>query len=137
MATAASSSSPVAMLTRLIPASAAELRRGANQLRQRPSVGEQFRRGNADERGAVERCNGAWRYEFYGVHDLPSSVEALNPSLDSFQHLYHYHRPHGAPAGQTPAAYLAKRQARPSRLTCAEPGLSLDSRKSGGYQRPH
>ena len=26
--------------------------------------------------GAVERCNGAWRYEFYGVYDLPANVEA-------------------------------------------------------------
>ena len=61
--------------------------------------------------GAVERCNGAWRYEFYETYDLPSSVEGLNPILDSFQHLYNHHRPHGALAGQTPAAYLAKRQA--------------------------
>lgn len=61
--------------------------------------------------GAVERCNGAWRYEFYQTYDLPTSVEALNPILDSFQHLYNHHRPHGALAGQTPAAYLSKRQA--------------------------
>jgi len=61
--------------------------------------------------GAVERCNGSWRYEFYGVYDLPRSVEALNPILDSFQHLYNHHRPHGALAGVTPAAYLAKLQA--------------------------
>jgi putative transposase len=61
--------------------------------------------------GAVERCNGAWRYEFYQTYELPSSVEALNPILDSFQHLYNHHRPHHALAGQTPAAYLAKRQA--------------------------
>lgn len=61
--------------------------------------------------GAVERCNGAWRYEFYGVYDLPRSLEALNPILDSFQHLYNHHRPHGALAGLTPASYLAKLQA--------------------------
>lgn len=61
--------------------------------------------------GAVERCNAAWRYEFYQTYHLPSTVEALNPILDSFQHLYNHHRPHGALAGQTPAAYLAKRQA--------------------------
>ena len=35
--------------------------------------------------GAVERCNGAWRYEFYSVYDLPSNVDDLNPILDSFQ----------------------------------------------------
>lgn len=61
--------------------------------------------------GAVERCNGSWRYEFYGVYDLPTSVEALNPILDSFQHIYNHHRPHAALAGMTPAQYLAKRRA--------------------------
>ena len=50
--------------------------------------------------GAVERCNGAWRYEFYATYDLPSSVAELNPILDSFQHLYNHHRSHGALAGQ-------------------------------------
>jgi transposase InsO family protein len=61
--------------------------------------------------GAVERCNGAWRYEFYETYDLPACVEDLNPILDSFQHLYNHHRPHGALAGQTPAQYLQRRQA--------------------------
>ena len=61
--------------------------------------------------GAVERCNGAWRYEFYGVYDLPRSVELLNPILDSFQHLYNHHRPHGALDGLTPARHLANLQA--------------------------
>jgi putative transposase len=61
--------------------------------------------------GAVERCNGAWRYEFYETYDLPSGVEQLNPILDSFQHLYNHHRPHGALAGKTPAQYLASRSA--------------------------
>ncbi|MEO8811918.1 MAG: integrase core domain-containing protein, partial [Caulobacteraceae bacterium] len=57
------------------------------------------------------RCNGSWRYEFYGVYDLPTKLEALNPILDSFQHLYNHHRPHGALGGMTPANYLAQRQA--------------------------
>ena len=61
--------------------------------------------------GAVERCNGAWRYEFYSVYDLPASVEAINPILDSFQHLYNHHRPHGALAGLTPAQYLKRMRA--------------------------
>jgi transposase InsO family protein len=64
--------------------------------------------------GAVEPCNGAWRYEFYSVYDLPTSVEAINPILDSFQHLYNHHRPHGALAGLTPAQYL-------NNLRAAEP----------------
>ena len=61
--------------------------------------------------GAVERCNGAWRYEFYQTYDLPSGVNELNPILDSYQHLYNHHRPHGALAGKTPAQYLANRSA--------------------------
>jgi len=52
--------------------------------------------------GAVERCNGAWRYEFYETYDLPSEVNELNPILDSYQHLYNHHRPHGALAGKDP-----------------------------------
>jgi putative transposase len=61
--------------------------------------------------GAVERCNGAWRYEFYETYDLPGSVNELNPILDSYQHLYNHHRPHGALLGKTPAQYLANRSA--------------------------
>jgi transposase InsO family protein len=58
--------------------------------------------------GAVERCNGSWRYEFYATYQLPRSVEAINPILDAFQHLYNHHRPHGALAGLTPKQYLDK-----------------------------
>ena len=29
--------------------------------------------------GAVERCNGAWRYEFYQTYDLPCGVEKPQP----------------------------------------------------------
>lgn len=60
--------------------------------------------------GAVERCNAAWRYEFYAVYDLPRNVEDINPILDSFQHLYNHHRPHGALGGKTPAQYLPELQ---------------------------
>jgi len=42
---------------------------------------------------------------------INGAVEALNPILDSFQHPYNHHRPHGALAGLTPAAHLAKRRA--------------------------
>lgn len=55
--------------------------------------------------GAVERCNGAWRYEFYETYDLPDSIDRLNPIIDSFQHLYNHHRPHGALAGLSPKQY--------------------------------
>jgi hypothetical protein len=33
--------------------------------------------------GAVERCNPAWRYEFYSVYDLPRNAEAINRILDA------------------------------------------------------
>ncbi len=38
----------------------------------------------------------AWRYEFYAGYDLPRNVEDINRILDSFRHLYNYHRPHGS-----------------------------------------
>lgn len=59
--------------------------------------------------GAVERCNAAWRYEFYAVYDMPHRLDDLNDHIDSFAHLYNHHRPHGALAGQTPAQYLKAR----------------------------
>jgi putative transposase len=55
--------------------------------------------------GGVERCNGAWRYEFYACTDLPLNVEDLNPLIDDFQDTYNFVRPHGALCGLTPAEY--------------------------------
>jgi putative transposase len=57
--------------------------------------------------GAVERCNGAWRYEFYAVHDLPHQIERLQPFVDAFAHRYNNYRPHDALDGKTPAEYLS------------------------------
>lgn len=56
--------------------------------------------------GAVERCNGAWRYEFYATVDLPMQVDKIADHVDAFQHLYNHHRPHGALDGLTPFEYL-------------------------------
>jgi transposase InsO family protein len=56
--------------------------------------------------GAVERCNGAWRYEFYATVDLPDQVDKIAHHVDAFQHLYNHHRPHGALDGLTPNEYL-------------------------------
>jgi putative transposase len=61
--------------------------------------------------GGVERCNGAWRYEFYACTDLPDTVEALNPLIDDWQDTYNFVRPHGALAGLTPADYYLANQA--------------------------
>lgn len=58
--------------------------------------------------GAVERCNGAWRYEFYAVYDLPHHIDKLQPFVDAFAHRYNHHRPHDALDGQTPAEYLSR-----------------------------
>jgi putative transposase len=56
--------------------------------------------------GAVERCNGAWRYEFYAAVDLPVQIGEIAEHVDAFQHLYNHYRPHGALAGLTPNEYL-------------------------------
>jgi transposase InsO family protein len=56
--------------------------------------------------GAVERCNSAWRYEFYAVFDLPTRIDELTPFVNAFQHRYNHYRPHGALGGRTPASYL-------------------------------
>jgi putative transposase len=61
--------------------------------------------------GAVERCNGAWRYEFYACVDLPLRFDKIDQMVEAFQHLYNHHRPHGALAGKTPAQYLQERRA--------------------------
>lgn len=57
--------------------------------------------------GAVERCNGSWRYDFYAVHDLPHQIEKLQPFVDAFAHRYNHLRPHDALDGQTPSEYLS------------------------------
>jgi putative transposase len=56
--------------------------------------------------GAVERCNGSWRYEFYAVYDLPHRLDELQPLVDAFAHRFNHHRPHDALDGRTPAEYL-------------------------------
>lgn len=61
--------------------------------------------------GAVERCNGAWRYEFYACRDLPLTIPEIAKHVDAFQHLYNTYRPHRALAGLTPKQYLDKRRA--------------------------
>jgi putative transposase len=61
--------------------------------------------------GAVERGNGAWRYEFYACVDLPLRLDKIDKMVEAFQHLYNHHRPHGALAGKTPAQYLLARRA--------------------------
>ncbi len=42
--------------------------------------------------------------------ELPRTLEALNPLLDSFQHLYKHHWPRVTLDGLTPAVHLAKFQ---------------------------
>lgn len=61
--------------------------------------------------GAVERCNGAWRYEFYACRDLPLTIPEIETHVAAFQHLYNTYRPHGALAGLTPKQYLDQQRA--------------------------
>ena len=37
--------------------------------------------------GAVERCNGAWRYEFYACSDLPLDIDKIAKRVEAFQDL--------------------------------------------------
>jgi predicted transposase YbfD/YdcC len=52
-------------------------------------------------------------------------MEAINPILDSFQHIYNHHRPHGALGGKTPSHYLAQRTANET-VTADDAVLFLD-----------
>jgi putative transposase len=56
--------------------------------------------------GAVERNQGAWRYEFYACFDLPHRIDKLQPLVDAFAYRFNHHRPHQALGDLTPAAYL-------------------------------
>jgi transposase len=56
--------------------------------------------------GAVERCNGSWRYEFYAAYDLPHRLGKLQAFVDAFAHRFNHFRPHDALDGRTPAEYL-------------------------------
>ena len=64
--------------------------------------------------GAVERAQGAWRYEFYGCFDLPHRIDKLQAFVDAFAHRYNHHRPHQALGDRTPAEYLATLSSGPS-----------------------
>ena len=68
--------------------------------------------------GAVERCNGSCRYEFYAAYDLPHRLDQLQPFVDAFAHRFNHHRPHDALDGKTPAEYRQHQQhRRPSRVS--------------------
>ena len=41
----------------------------------------------------VERCDGAWRYEFYACVDLPLSLTKITEHVDAFQNLYKHPDP--------------------------------------------
>jgi putative transposase len=61
--------------------------------------------------GAVERCNGAWRYEFYETYDLPSGSINSTPSSTAIAPLQPSSTPR-SPCRRTPAQYLARQSAR-------------------------
>jgi Integrase core domain len=87
--------------------------------------------------GGVERCKGAWRYEFYSVYDLPRNVDDLNPILDGFQHLYNYHRPHGALGGSPRhSTFPNSRPGNPISLKGADSGQPLARDRNFTHSRP-
>ena len=55
------------------------------------------------------KLNGAWRYEFYAVYNIPPQVDQISPLFDSYQSIYNHHRPHGVIGGMTPASYFRQR----------------------------
>ena len=86
--------------------------------------------------GGVERCNAAWRYEFYACTELPGSVAELNPLIDDWQETYNFVRPHGALSGLTPAEYLLRRQAKANSNfpRCPERGQVIDKLSRTDYK---
>ena len=48
--------------------------------------------------------NGAWRYEFYAVHDTPYDLDDLNRHIDRFANLYNTFRPQGNRVNELHAA---------------------------------
>ena len=64
--------------------------------------------------GAVERNQGAWRYEFYACFDLPHRIDKLQTFVDAFAHRYNHHRPHQALGDRTPAEYFKTISSGPS-----------------------
>ncbi len=90
--------------------------------------------------GAVERCNGAWRYEFYACADLPMQQYEAGSHENGRrlpENLYNHHRPHAALAGKTPAEYLRypPSQRNSPGLICPEPGQRLAGANSPVYTR--
>jgi transposase InsO family protein len=57
--------------------------------------------------GCVERSNGTWRHEFYGVHRVSSdSIHAHRRQLQGWERTYNTIRPHQALGYLTPAEFL-------------------------------
>src|SRR5829696_6970570 len=75
--------------------------------RSRPSRRATNASSTAQLNGHVERAQGSWRYEFYGVEDLPSRLKPLQLRIDAFAHRFNHTRPHQALGDLTPAEYLS------------------------------
>lgn len=59
--------------------------------------------------GCVERSNGTWRHEFYGVHRVsPDSIHEHRRQLRDWERTYNTIRPHQALGYQTPAEFLLR-----------------------------
>ena len=58
--------------------------------------------------GGVERCNQAWRYEFYGCIDPPQAIAEIEAEAENFQHTCNFIRPHAALDYKTPNQYLSE-----------------------------
>ena len=78
--------------------------------------------------GAVERCNGAWRYEFYSVADLPNeSTKSLNTSMPSSTSTTTSDRTVLSTAKPQTNIFKSAQPTNAPRLICLEPGHDIAS----------
>jgi hypothetical protein len=53
--------------------------------------------------GAVERCNGAWRYEVYARANPPTRIDRIGQLVEAFQRLCNRHKAPWSPRRKAPS----------------------------------
>ncbi len=81
--------------------------------------------------GAVERCNGAWRSEFYETYDLPDSVNEPRSSKVTSTSTITIGPMARLPEKPQPSISRTAQPRDLSRLICAEPGHGLTAAPAG------
>jgi hypothetical protein len=79
--------------------------------------------------GAVERCNGSWRYEFYASYELPRrSKPSTRSSIASSTSTITTDRTALLPEARPPSTSPNAEPTRARRLICIDPGQPIDSK---------